>query len=85
LLLNFYKYSPADTRKRPIVNPNVRLKYKYLSCSIVIVFLMTALLINNYYISNLLFISVLLEGFLINPFVYKMFGFSYDNYKNYHV
>lgn len=85
LLLNFYKYSPADTRKRPIVNPKIRLKYKYLSCSIVIVFLMAAIFINNYYISNLLFIAVLLEGFLINPFVYKIFGFSYDNYKNYHV
>ena len=85
LLLNFYKYSPADTKKRPIVNPKVRLKYKYLSCSIVILFLISAVIINNYYISNLLFISVLLEGFLINPFVYRIFGFSYDNYKNYHV
>lgn len=85
LLINFYKYSPADTRKRPIVNPKIRLKYKYLSCIIVIIFLLTSLFINNYYLSNLLFISVLLEALLINPYVYKLFGFTYDNYKNYHV
>ena len=85
LLINYYKYSPADTRKRPIVNVKIRLKYKYLSCIIVIIYLFIALIINNIYISNLLFSAVLLEGFLINPYIYKLFGFTYDNYKNYHV
>lgn len=85
LLINYYKYSPADTRKRPIVNVKIRLKYKYLSCIIVIIYLFIALIINNIYISNLLFSAVLLEGLLINPSIYKLFGFTYDNYKNYHV
>ena len=85
LLINYYKYSPADTRKRPIVNVKIRLKYKYLSCIIVIIYLFIALIINNIYISNLLFSAVLLEGLLINPCIYKLFGFTYDNYKNYHV
>lgn len=85
LLINYYKYSPADTRKRPIVNVKIRLKYKYLSCIIVIIYLFIALIINNIYISNLLFSAVLLEGLLINPYTYKLFGFTYDNYKNYHV
>ena len=85
LLINYYKYSPADTRKRPIVNVKIRLKYKYLSCIIVIIYLFIALIINNIYISNLLFSAVLLEGLLINPYIYKLFGFTYDNYKNYHV
>ena len=85
LLINYYKYSLADTRKRPIVNVKIRLKYKYLSCIIVIIYLFIALIINNIYISNLLFSAVLLEGLLINPYIYKLFGFTYDNYKNYHV
>jgi len=85
LILNFYKYSPADTRKRPIVSPKIRIKYKYLSCMIVIIFLLSSVLIDNYYASNLLFLAVLIEGLLINPYVYKIFGFTYDNYKNYHV
>lgn len=85
LLLNFYKYSPADTRKRPIVNPKIRFKYKFRSCLIVIVFLITAMFVSDYYIRNLLFLSVLVEGLLINPYVYKLFGFTYDNYKNYRV
>ncbi len=85
LLINYYKYSPADTRKRPIVNVKIRLKYKYLSCIIAIIYLFIALIINNIYISNLLFSAVLLEGLLINPYIYKLFGFTYDNYKNYHV
>ena len=85
LLINYYKYSPADTRKRPIVNVKIRLKYKYLSCIIVIIYLFIALIINNIYISNLLFSAVLLEGLLINPYIYKLFGFTYDNYNNYHV
>ena len=59
LLINYYKYSPADTRKRPIVNVKIRLKYKYLSCIIVIIYLFIALIINNIYISNLLFSAVL--------------------------
>lgn len=85
LLINYYKYSPADTRKRPIISAKIRLKYKYLSCIIVIIYLFIALIINNIYISNLLFSAVLLEGLLINPYIYKLFGFTYDNYKNYHV
>ena len=85
LLINYYKYSPADTRKRPIVSVKIRLKYKYLSCIIAIIYLYIALIINNIYISNLLFSAVLLEGLLINPYIYKLFGFTYDNYKNYHV
>lgn len=85
LLINYYKYSPADTRKRPIVSVKIRLKYKCLSCIIVIIYLFIALIINNIYISNLLFSAVLLEGLLINPYIYKLFGFTYDNYKNYHV
>ena len=85
LMLNFYKYSPADTRKRPIVNPKIRFKYKFRSCLIVIVFLITAMFVSDYYIRNLLFLSVLVEGLLINPYVYKLFGFTYDNYKNYRV
>ena len=47
LLINYYKYSPADTRKRPIVNVKIRLKYKYLSCIIVIIYLFIALIINR--------------------------------------
>lgn len=78
-----YKYSPADTKKRPIVNPKRRKVFKYLSTSFAISFYIISLFINNNFIINCLMLSLIIQSFVIHPTVYKMFGMSYDNYKNF--
>lgn len=80
-----YLYSPADTKKRPIVSLKRRKVYKYLSTSIAIIYYITALLINNNFIINCLILSLIIQSFVINPFVYKLFNMPYDNYKNYNL
>lgn len=78
-----YLYSPADTKKRPIVSLKRRKVYKYLSTSIAIIYYITALLISNNFIINCLIMSLIIQTFMINPLVYKLFNMPYDNYKNY--
>ena len=50
-----YLYSPADTKKRPIVNPKRRKIYKNLSTSIAIIFYLLALIIENNFITKICF------------------------------
>lgn len=78
-----YRYSPADTKKRPIVNPKRRKIFKYLSTTFAVAFCITALIIDNSFITNCLMLSLIVQSFVIHPAVYKMFGMSYDNYKNF--
>ena len=78
-----YRYSPADTKKRPIVNPRRRKVFKYLSTIFALVFCIVALTINNSFIINCLMLSLIIQCIVIHPYVYKLFGMSYDNYKNF--
>lgn len=83
LTLWFYKYSPADTKKRPIINKNRRTIYKIISVFIVILFTVSSLMINNNFVSNCLLISLIIQAFIISPYIYTLFNFPYNNYKNY--
>ena len=83
LIYFFFKNAPADTKKRPIVNPKRRLVYKYLSVFIAIIFVYNSILLKNNFLSNSFILSLLVQSFMISPTVYKTFGLSYDNYKNY--
>lgn len=82
-ILLIYKWSPADTEKRPIVSKKRREIYKTLSTIIAITFSFISILISNQFISNCMIISVFIESFMISPYVYKLFKLPYDNYKNY--
>lgn len=79
-IIFIYKNAPADTKKRPIVNKKRRLILKITSTFISIIFIISSLIINNNYISNCLIMSVILENFLISPFIYKIFNLPYNNY-----
>lgn len=83
LLYQFYKNAPADTKKRPIINPKRRLVYKYLSIIVAIIFIYCSIMIKNNFLSNCFILTLLVQSFMISPYVYKMFGLPYDNYKNY--
>ena len=81
LLIN--KWAPADTEKRPIVSKKRRRVYKTLSTLIAITFSLISIFISNEFISNCLIISISVQCFMISPYIYKLFGLPYDNYKNY--
>ncbi len=78
-----YKNSPADTYKRPIVNPKRRKVYKILSTIIAIVFALCAIIMKNNFYSNCFIFAPIVQCFLISPMVYKFFHLPYDNYKTY--
>ncbi len=78
-----YKNSPADTYKRPIVDPKRRKIYKLLSTIITIIFTILALCINSNFLSNCFIFAPIVQCFLISPMVYKFFHLPYDNYKTY--
>lgn len=75
-----YKNAPADTKKRPIVNRKRRKVLKLLSTLTSIIFVTISLLVKNNFISNCLLLSIILEDFLISPFVYRLFKLPYNNY-----
>ena len=83
LTLFIYKNSPADTHKRPIVNPKRRLFFKYTSTFIAIIFIFCSIFINNNFISNCFIFSLFVQTFMISPSVYKLFNLPYNNYLTY--
>jgi accessory gene regulator B len=76
-------YAPADTEKRPLINKKKRIRYKIMTAIISISYLILIIIINNNFIKHALLYSLVLEGFLVTPLIYKLFGVSYKNYKNY--
>lgn len=83
LVLFIYKNSPADTHKRPIINPKRRMFYKYCSTFIAIIFIYCSILIDNNFISNSFMFSLFVQSFMIAPSIYKLFNLPYNNYLTY--
>lgn len=84
-ILLIYKYSPADTKKRPLVNEKKRNNCKFkctISC-IILTFIMISS--NNNILSNLIMFGIYSEVVCILPLTYQMFNFSYNNYKTYNL
>lgn len=75
-----FKYAPADTHKRPIVNKKRRKVYKIISTIISIIYTILIIIIDNNFISNCLLFSLILESFMISPIIYKIFKLPYNNY-----
>jgi len=69
MILLFYKNAPADTKKRPIINKNRRLFYKFTSVTICIIFTFLSIFINNNFLSNCFILSLIVQSFMISPFV----------------
>ena len=76
-------YAPADTEKRPLINPKKRKIYKIITSIITIIYILIIYFNKNIYISKLLFFSILLETLLVLPISYRLLGLKYDNYKRY--
>lgn len=82
-IIMMYKNSPADTHKRPIINKNRRLFFKYSSVIIAIIYTTLSIFINNNFISNSLLLTLIIQCFITSPLVYKLFKLPYNNYKNF--
>lgn len=76
-----YKNSPADTEKRPIINPNRRRMYKTVSTSLAVLYVLLALSIPNDFLQNCFILGLLTQCLMISPSTYKLFNQPYDNYK----
>lgn len=82
-IILMYKNSPADTKKRPIVNKKRRYIYKIISTILVITYSIISITFKNNFISNLLVFSIIMQNIMISPITYRLFNLSYDNYKTY--
>ena len=80
-----YKYAPADTYKRPLVNKYKRKRYKFLTIILSSLYLIFIILLKDSVVSSYLCFGLLDASLMIHPLVYRMFQLPYDNYKNYNV
>ncbi len=79
-IILIYKYAPADTIKRPIVNKKRRERYKFITTIIGIGLVFLNTFITDTTISNLIIFGMSVEVVMILPISYKIFNFSYNNY-----
>ena len=79
-IILIYKYAPADTIKRPIVNKKRRERYKFITTIIGIGLVFLNTFITDTTISYLIIFGMSVEVVMILPISYKIFNFSYNNY-----
>jgi len=78
-----FKYAPADTEKRPLINEKKRLKWKITSCVKGLLYLVLVIYFKDSFISGFLICGMVETIIMIHPLVYKIFNLPYNNYKNY--
>lgn len=77
------KNAPADTYKRPIVNPIRRRNYKIISIIVAIGLVIASISIEDNFLSNSCLFALVVQCFMISPYVYKIFKLPYNNYLRY--
>lgn len=82
-MLCFILYAPADTKKRPLVRKNRRLKFKILTILIASLYIIIFLFVDNTLLRNIITCSIFIEAVLIHPFTYRVFNLPYNNYERY--
>jgi len=78
-----YKNSPADTKKRPIINKSKRLRHKILATITAIIYTILSITIKDNFLANCFLMSILLIDIMISPITYRIFKLPYNNYLNY--
>lgn len=76
-------YAPADTKKRPLVRKNRRIRFKSLTLIIAIIYIILFFNTNSTFIKNVIACSMMLEAVLIHPLTYRVFNLPYKNYESY--
>ncbi len=82
-IIIIFKYSPADTEKKPIVSLKRRKIYKILSTIIAVVMVICSLVIHNDFVADSCILALLIQCVMISPIAYKLTNQQYDNYKYY--
>ena len=82
-IILIYKNAPADTYKKPIINKKRRERYKFISTFIAIIMSFMSLVIKDNFLSNSFMFVIIIQNFMISPYIYKLFKLPYDNYKKY--
>jgi len=80
-IISVILYSPSDTLKRPLINEKKRKKLKYLSLIVLVIYIIFYIYFKDVYLSKIILYSIIIQSFLINPIVYKLFNLSYENFK----
>lgn len=75
--------SPADTKKRPIISKEKRLKNKIIIFFTSLIFLVAFPFIKNTIVLNSMFIAFLWNLICVSPILYILFKQPYNNYKSY--
>ena len=78
-LISFILFSPSDTKNRPLLKN--RLKKKILSTLLLIIYFALIYFFRQKKIVDYILLSIIIESIIITPFIYKIFGFPYNNYK----
>ena len=84
-IILIYKNTPADTKKRPLINKEKRLKDNFITTINCIIMVYFSVFTNNQMISNLLIFGIMIEVILTSPLTYKLFNLSYNNYLTYNL
>ena len=82
-IICFILYAPADTKKRPLIHKNKRLKFKVLTVVISVIYLILFIYTDSNLIKNLITTSMIIESVLIHPLTYRIFKLPYRNYEGY--
>ena len=76
-------YSPADTKKAPIIKKEKRKRLKVNTIINCIILIIINIFIKDIVISNIIVLSIWIGVFLILPITYKLFKQPYNNYIEY--
>lgn len=79
--IDYLLFAPADTVKRPLTNAKKRKYRKIASCIVSIIYIILIFIIKDELISNIILTALIIEAFMINPYIYKLLGMPYNNYK----
>ena len=82
-IIMIIKYAPADTVKRPLINSKKRKRFKIISITKSIIYLLLIIYFDKMQLSGFLLVGLVEAIIMIHPLVYKIFNLPYNNYKNY--
>ena len=77
-MIGFFIMAPKDTEKKPIRNNKKRFVLKIVSISIVGIYFVISLIINNQLIANLMLLALVVQLLMISPIPFIIFRQKYN-------
>ena len=81
--ISFVLFAPADTKARPLIHKDKRIRAKILSIIILTCYLLLFLYLDSTVMRNAILYGIIMESISINPLTYLAFHTTFNNYKNY--